>query len=1208
MTFWEIFRFEAVYQLRRASTWIYFIALLVLAFLVTTGMLVEEARRGDINANAPIAVANATVFLGMIGLLVTAALAGDAATRDIRSRMQPLLFTAPLGKAAYLGGRFLGAFVVNALLLTALPAGLLLAARMPNPEADLFGPLRLGAYLQPYLMLALPNAFVAAAILFSMARWSRHALASYLGGILLFFSSVLSEEVVAEQMDKGKMGALLDPFAFTALSELWERWTPIEKNTQLLGLDGLLLSNRLLWIAFALGVLALTHLRFRFAHLAEGGRRSNRERPDAANAANIATERSGPVAVPRVARTFDFGTRARQTLAVALSSWRDVVTGRGALVLAGVAATAVFALGTALLDDYLGTPLWPATQFVTAFLGGVFFIEVFIALLTAFYAGELVWREREAGLSEIADATPVPDGVLFAGKLLALGLVLVALLAVLMAAGVLVQALQGYFDFEIGLYLRVLFGLRLADCLLFATLAMLVHVLVNNKYLGHLIALLFALFTVFAGWIGVEHHLLVYGSDPGWLYSDLSGFGPFLAPFVWFKLYWAGWALLFAVVANLFWVRGEERGIRQRVRLARLRFTRPAAAAAVTAAILILAVGGFVFYNTNVLNDYRTGFEKAELSAEYERRYGRYEGVPQPLLTGTKLRVEIDPEAREVEVRGTYRLENRSAQAIGSIHLFVHPDVETRAVEFDRPARVALADDELGHRTYALAEALPPGGSLRMSFEVLFAPRGFPNDDINTSVVGNGTYFDHLGGRQPSHRRWLPVLGYQPSRELSDAGLRREHGLPPRPAARSLDTFEATRDPAGRELIDFEAVIGTAENQIAIAPGTLRRTWTENGRRYFHYGSDAPIRNAYAFFSAGYEVREAWWNDVRIQIFHHPRHVFNLDRMIRSVQASLDYFTEHFGPYPHRHIRIVEFPRYASFAHAYPATISYAEGFGFLSRVDDDQGHLDTPSAVVAHEVSHQWWGHQLVPAGVEGAPMLTEILAQYSAMMVLERIHGREQVRRLLGLMWIEYLNRRNNRENREVPFLFLSDQSNLVYRKGALVMYALREYLGEERVNAALRRFLEKHRSGEPPYPTSRDLYRELQAVTPDSLQGLLADLFEKVTLWDLRAKQARAEPTGTGEWRITLDVVARKVAVDGIGAETEVPMDDWVEIGVFAPAEGEELGQPLHLEKHRLRSGGQSITVTVPRKPTRAGIDPYHLLIERDREDNARELEIN
>ena len=100
MTFWEVFRFEAVYQLRRASTWICFAAVLVLAYLVTEGMLVDEARRGDIHANAPISVAMATVFLSMMAGVITAALAGEAATRDMRSRMEPLLFTTPLGKGA----------------------------------------------------------------------------------------------------------------------------------------------------------------------------------------------------------------------------------------------------------------------------------------------------------------------------------------------------------------------------------------------------------------------------------------------------------------------------------------------------------------------------------------------------------------------------------------------------------------------------------------------------------------------------------------------------------------------------------------------------------------------------------------------------------------------------------------------------------------------------------------------------------------------------------------------------------------------------------------------------------------------------------------------------------------------------------------------------------------------------------------------------
>ncbi len=162
----------------------------------------------------------------------------------------------------------------------------------------------------------------------------------------------------------------------------------------------------------------------------------------------------------------------------------------------------------------------------------------------------LVWRERDAGLSEIADATPVPEWVLFLGKFLGLGLVLVAWMALLATTGVLGQMRMGYFDFEIGLYLRILFGLQLIDYLLFALLVLVVHAVVNQKHIGYLVALIAYGVIVFPSTLGLEHHLLIYGSGPRWSYSDIRGFGPSLGPWLWFKLYWAAWAVLLAVAAK----------------------------------------------------------------------------------------------------------------------------------------------------------------------------------------------------------------------------------------------------------------------------------------------------------------------------------------------------------------------------------------------------------------------------------------------------------------------------------------------------------------------------------------------------------------------------------------------------------------------------------------------------------------------------------
>jgi len=195
---------------------------------------------------------------------------------------------------------------------------------------------------------------------------------------------------------------------------------------------------------------------------------------------------------------------------------------------------------------------------------------------------------------------------------------------------------------------------------------------------------------------------------------------------------------------------------------------------------------------------------------------------------------------------------------------------------------------------------------------------------------------------------------------------------------------------------------------------------------------------------------------------------------------------------------------------------------------------------------------------------------------------------------------------QSREVPVLDVERQSYIMYRKGAIALLTLRDFLGEDAVNAALRRYLEKYRNAGPPYPTALDQYAELRAVTPDSLEYLLTDLFETVTLWDVKTEGASVERTGTGAYQVTLDVVAKKTRADSVGTETEVPMNDLVEIGVFAPGKDDDgLGEPLYLTRHRIKSGRQTIRITVPREPSRAGIDPYRKLIDRDGDDNVTEV---
>jgi ABC-type transport system involved in multi-copper enzyme maturation permease subunit len=1034
--FAKIVRFEITWQLRRRSTRLYFAIVLAFAFVLATKAFVNGARNGGYFVNAPFVVAAVTVIAGMLALFVIAAVAGDAATRDLQTRMAPLVYTTPVGRFAYLGGRFFGAFGISALLMGVVQFGLMFAAQIPS---ELNGPFRFAAYRDSFCLFALPNAFVATALLFSVAVLSRRTLVTYFGATFLVLASIFGTFVVAKQFHHWTLAKQLDPFGFTVLAELSRAWTPLQKNARLIPLEGSLLWNRLLWLAIAIGALALTYLRF---HPSPSGRRC-REAADEGERGFAKPLTRPSATLSRRERDF---SRWRQILVVTSRSFREIVTSRGAILIAVM--TALLVLTAPAFMQHLGTPLFPTTARMATILGGSDdLFGLVVPLFTIFYAGELLWREREARMHVIADAAPVPDYVPLLGKLLGLSVALVAFQALVMISGLVAQFAAGYKHFELGLYLQILFGLQLPNYLLFAVLAFAIHVVVNQKYVGHVISILAYAFTAFAPALGIEHKLLIYGSDPGWQYSDMRGFGASVGPFVAFKLYWACWALLLLVVAKLLWVRGTS----QR------RLTRSAAWKLAGASGFLLIAGGSILPNT-ILRAAQT-----EIPTN-----GRQ-------LTGVALRVELYPELGEVFIHGNYRF------TVG-------------AVNYQRRARL--------------------------------------NDE------------------------WLPRVG------------------------------------SGRERIAFDAVIGTDANQIATAPGTLRRTWMENGRRYFHYVAEAPIRNSYAIESEHYAVREGRWNNVAIQILHHPSHVANVDRMMRSAQASLGYYSEQFGRYPYREIRLVETPGPEISLHSDPINIRYFEGFSEMNPNDD----VDFPFAVVAHEVAHQWWGNQLTPAPVDGAPVLTESLAWYSAMGVIERSYGADHLRRFLDVLREAYLS---PRARAGVPLLHANDRF-VAYRKGPFAMYALREYLGEERVNLALRRLFAKHGAGRAPLPTALDLYAELQAVTPPSLRELLADLFEVNTFWDLSTRTANAEEIGGGAWRVTLNVSALKVAVDDAGTERQRQMNDLIEIGVFGSD-----GKPLYLQQHRIHSGQERITVVVPGKPARAGIDPRNLLIDTEWRDNVIDL---
>jgi ABC-2 type transport system permease protein len=1193
MKFLEIFRFEFAHQIRRPWPWLAFGILFIFAAVTTRVSIVPATLPQDFILNSPFIIAAVTVICCQIWLLVAPAVSGEAAARDVQTGMYALVYASPISKAEYLGGRFAAACALHALILLGTQFGSLFAVYGPGAYTEFVGPFRPMAYIAAYGLLALPNVLIATSMQFTAALFSGRPMAAYVGSFALFFLSY-PVTLFLYLAGMGRTALLLDPIGVLAImNEMMTEWTIIEKNVRMFGLEGMMVWNRLLWVGIALATVLLMYLRFSFAHRASTDVLSQVIRW--LTGTRPVTDAGAPVNVviraPNVRQSFGFTTHLRQMLAVGRTSFRTTALSPAGLFLLLV-YPAFLVLIVTVQTEHWGVQFVPRTsyivpKFLTAPLTHFSDFRVIVPLLIIFLAGETIWRERDAGLHEKVDATSVPDWVLTIGKLLGLGFVLVALMATVAAAGMIAQTINGYYDYDIGLYARLLLGLQLPDYLLLAVLALTVHTIVNHKHVGMLVALALFFVGIFAGQLGIEQNLLIYGAGPWWSFTDIRGFGSSLEPWLWFRLYWAAWALLFAIAARLLWVRGRETGFGARLRGARRGLTRGTAGPAALALALIAVLGGFIFYNTNVLNEHITEDDKVRRRAAYEILYGHYEGIPQPVRTHTSLHIEIYPERGTAMVRGSYQLVNAHDVPIPAVHIEPAFYVETRT-SFDRAYEHVLADDTLGHHIYQLAEPLQPGDSVTLNFEVEFTRRGFTQTGGNRQIVANGSHF--ASGA-------FPVIGYQPLRELWSAHDRIRYGLPRQvtlPPPGDIDPAVGAVPPA-----TFEAIIGTAPGQVAVAPGELRRTWREGGRSYFHYGSDVPLSGTEFFFSANYAVHRERFNDIDLQVFLYPGHTANLERVLRSARASLEYFSAQFGPYPYPFLQIVEQPgNFLGMGVDGSGVVTGGEGIFLLNPQDDD---FDVISDVVAHELGHQWWGMQLRPAFAAGGGVISESLAWYSAMQLVRHMKGREALRRLMSFMrqpnpWPQIRT--------GLPLLSAMDPwAN--YRKGPYAFHALSEYAGEARVNAALRRLIETHRDAGG-LATTLDMYRELQAAVPDSLHPLLHDLFEVSTFWSFDTKQASAMQTPDGMWQVTLDVEARKVVADSAGIETELQMDEWIEIGVFAAGSGRRLGAPLHLRKHRIRSGRQTIVVMVEDRPARAGIDPYNLL-DWDEGDNIEPVTI-
>ncbi len=1170
----EFFRFELREQLRSPLLWLVAGLFGLIAFSVaSTDAVTLGSAVGNVNRNAPLVTLQFLVFASVLGLFVICIFIAGALLRDFEAGTADLLFSNPIRKRDYLAGRFAAGLTASLIVYIAFALGLFIAPYMPWIDPARIGPNALYPYAWAMAVLVLPNLLLTGALLALLAVTTRSLLAVYVG-VIAFFVLFIVSGVLVSDLDNEWLAALSDPFGVRALGLSTRYWSAQDRNTLLPELGGYLIANRALWIGVGLLLAAAAFSLFK-TERSGTGRAWFKRRPAPASAS---VQRVVPLPVTEP----DSGLRValRQYLQILRFDARGVFTSVPFLVML-LFGLFNFLGSASEISSLYGTPSYPVTSLMLQALEGAYSWLLYIIVM--FYAGELVWRERQLRLSDVTDALPVPDAAPLFAKFSALVLVVFAFLGAGVLASMGVQLSKGFTQLEPLLYLKATL-IMAAPAILVAGAALVLQVLSNNKFIGYGLLIGGIALLVVLDYAGYENNLYRYSGSPDLPYSDLNGYGHFWIGWAWFKGYWALFLTALLLLATALWVRGTATTRRERLRLARQRMRGPLGAGIALATMAWLGVGSYIFYNTHVLNRYSSGETVIADQIRYEELYRKYEGQPQPLITAQTIEVDLDPYALKLEVRGEYTLRNPHFVPLQEIHVQLNPLAEHPRMELGA-AELRNDDVELGYRIYRLEQAMQPGETRPMRFTLRWQQRGFGNQRGSTDIVYNGSFFNNFS--------------------------RRKRGLPEAPRMADLDDTAAhahTYLSDDGHWIDFRATICTATDQIGLAPGYLKREFERDGRRCFEYAMDRPILPFYSFLSARWQVTRGDLNGLPIEVYHHPDHAWNTERMIKSVQDSLGYFGTRFSPYQHRQVRIIEFPGYQSFAQAFPNTIPYSEAIGFIADLRDPED-IDYVYYVTAHEIAHQWWGHQVIGADVQGSTVMSESLAQYSALMVMEREYGRERMRRFLRYELDRYLAGRGGESREEQPLYRVENQPYIHYRKGSLVFYRLREEIGEEALNRALSRYLADKAFSTAPFTTSRELLTYLREEAGAEHEQLISDLFERIVFYDNRVDDVQVEALPGDRYALTLTLNAAKFNADGIGRETPMAINDWIEVGVFARAPGasEREETVLSLQRHRITQAQTELRIEVDGKPFEVGFDPYNKLIDRVSEDNRKRVQV-
>ncbi len=1196
----EIFTFELNYRLKRPATWIYIALGIGLAILFAA---LQRSSTAEF-VNSPTKITNVMTAISVISIFFYAAIMGVPIFRDHDHNTAQTYFTFPISEKSYVLGRFLGSFTIATLLNIGIVIGSMMGFGigefLERPDYGDYTTFNLSSYLLPFIFMLQVNALLIGSLFFCLMAFFKKMPIIYLGGICLFLLNALSETLLGN-LDNQWMSIYLDPFGGGAFDFVKKYWSINERNTNQLPIHGKFLLNRLLWVAIGLAFFLITLFKFDYKKFLLSNKKEKKTNSDTYQ----------PSLITSVTQVFSKKTERQNLLSLSKIEFLSIVKDPVFVILL-IIGIIISVITIFVANKTYGTPNLPLTRYIALYASGG--ISLLSAIILILYSGEAVHRTRKNKTFVFYDALPISDTSLYFSKIIALLGVSVILAFANIVIGILFQTFNGYFAYELDMYLVYNFVILFPGLIMTVLLAFFIHVLVNNKFLGHFIVIILYIGLPLLVTLGFKssNPLLIFGQPTPFFISDLNGFGHYLGGITWMNLYWVLFTAILMMIGKVLWTRGFFSSMKERLSLAKERFDSKTILASVMIIIAFVSVGGYSYYNLKVLNTIQDGNYSEKVDADAEKKYAKYIGKEHPIVTDLKAYIDVFPKKRHVTAKGEFKIINPHNVTIDTLLLEAQYPGEHFTIEKvtynGEEITPVVTDSVYRMYFYKLPNPMQSDEKAELTVEVTAITQGFANA-MQTQVLHNGSFFDSS---------IFPRFYYQ--RSLIDNGVRIKHGLekldylyPPRTDSTALKKNLFNED---ANYINFEAVVSTETDQIALAPGKLVKEWKENERAHYQYKLESQTDLFFNVVSARYDVEKSSWTapsgkKVDIEIYHAPKHKRNLKHFIEGAKVALDYCSKNFYEYPNSVLRIVEFPGHSTFAQSFATTIPYSEDFGFVADFDKAED-FNYAFRVTAHEVAHQWWGHIVTPSKTSGANIISETLAEYTSLMTMKHEYGENGIKNFLKYSLDDYLRSRALSFKPERSLLNVEVGPHIWYRKGSMVMYELQDLIGEDKMNAALKSFLNEYKHFEKGvYPTSENLFEAIYNIAPDSLKYSVEDGFKNIVMYENRVVSAKTKKLDSDTFETTFTVNTKKIYYDDTGREERT--DDkanYIEIGLFGEdiVDKQEvpLKNPYYLARKWLQPGDNTFTIVTDQKPIKAGIDPYNKLIDRNSNDNLKSIE--